>query len=426
MEDAAGRVPEALRGLDRFAARKQVVAMLEAAGALVKVEKHQHAVRHCYRCDTVVEPRLSEQWFVRMAPLAAPALAGVRDGTVRILPERWEAVYVNWLTNIRDWNISRQIWWGHRVPVWYCDACPAPDNVFASRTDLTACPRCGGVVRQDEDVLDTWFSSWLWPLSTLGWPNEDSRDLKAFYPTDMLVTAPEILFFWVARMIMAGYEFRGEAPFHTVYLHGTVRDTQHRKMSKSLGNGVDPLDVVKLYGADALRWTLVAGMGLGTDVILDPDDLDKSFAPGRNFATKLWNIGRFLLQNVGTDPGCRQKLKDFQNQVLARREAMKTRMRQYDLPLYNEIGGENGKAYLVGDEKSKRLAVIDPTRDPVVVCPDPFYQIYEGAALLAGAQPYYVASDPRRNFAVDWDGYRLVRDDIRSRVRNLYEDLSRG
>ena len=301
-DDAAGRVPDALRGLDRFAARERVVAMLQEAGALVKVERHQHAVRHCYRCDTVVEPRLSEQWFVRMASLAAPALAGVRDGTVRILPERWEAVYVNWLENIRDWNISRQIWWGHRVPVWYCDACPEPRRVHASRTDLTACPACGGPVRQDPDVLDTWFSSWLWPLSTLGWPDARAKDLKAFYPTDMLVTAPEILFFWVARMIMAGYEFMGRAPFHTVYLHGTVRDTEHRKMSKSLGNGVDPLDVVRLYGADALRWTLVSGMGLGTDVILDPADLDKSFAPGRNFATKLWNIGRFLLQNVGTDP----------------------------------------------------------------------------------------------------------------------------
>ena len=300
--DAAGRVPEALRGLDRFEARKRIVQLLEESGALVKVERHEHSVRHCYRCDTVVEPRLSDQWFVRMASLAAPALAGVQQGTIRILPERWEAVYVNWLTNIRDWNISRQIWWGHRVPVWYCDRCPAPHAVHASRTDLTACPHCGGPVRQDEDVLDTWFSSWLWPLSTLGWPDAEARDLKAFYPTDMLVTAPEILFFWVARMIMAGYEFVGQAPFHTVYLHGTVRDTQNRKMSKSLGNGVDPLDVVRLYGADALRWTLVAGMGLGTDVILDPVDLDKSFAPGRNFATKLWNIGRFLLQNVGSDP----------------------------------------------------------------------------------------------------------------------------
>jgi valyl-tRNA synthetase len=301
VSDAEGRVPAALRGMDRFEARERVVAMLRDAGALVKVETHAHAVRHCYRCHTVVEPRLSDQWFVRMEPLARPALQAVRDGSVRILPERWEAVYVHWMENIRDWNISRQLWWGHRIPVWYCDRCPAPDNMAVSRTDLEACPRCGGPVRQDEDVLDTWFSSWLWPISTLGWPDEDAPDLRAFYPTDVLVTAPEILFFWVARMIMAGYEFRGSAPFHTVYLHGTARDTEHRKMSKSLGNGIDPLDVVRLYGADALRWTLVAGMGLGTDVILDPADLDKSFASGRNFATKLWNIGRFILGSVGDD-----------------------------------------------------------------------------------------------------------------------------
>ena len=300
--DAEGRVPAALQGLDRFAARERVVELLRAEKALVRVEQHQHAVRHCYRCDTVVEPRLSDQWFVKMAPLAEPALDAVRAGAIRILPERWEAVYVHWLTTIRDWNISRQLWWGHRIPVWYCDDCDPPQNVIASREDLTQCPFCNGPVRQDEDVLDTWFSSWLWPMSTLGWPNEDARDLAAFYPTDVLVTAPEILFFWVARMIMAGYAFLGRAPYHSVYLHGTARDTQHRRMSKSLGNGVDPLDVVSLFGADAFRWTLIAGLGLGADVILDPSDLEKSFSPGRNFATKLWNIGRFLLANLGDAP----------------------------------------------------------------------------------------------------------------------------
>jgi valyl-tRNA synthetase len=257
-------------------------------------------VRHCYRCDTVVEPRLSDQWFVRMQPLAAPALNAVRSGATRILPERWEAVYVNWLEGIRDWNISRQLWWGHRIPVWYCGACRT--DPIVSRDDVAACPRCGGAVRQDEDVLDTWFSSWLWPLSTLGWPDERAADLRAFYPTDVLVTAPEILFFWVARMIMAGLEFDGRTPFHTVYLHGTVRDTQHRKMSKSLGNGIDPLDVVQLYGADALRWTVIAGLGMGADVVLDPNDIERSFGPGRNFCTKLWNIGRFLLGKVGDAP----------------------------------------------------------------------------------------------------------------------------
>jgi valyl-tRNA synthetase len=299
VEDAAGRVPEQLRGLDRSAARDRVVDMLRERGALVKVEQHAHAVRKCYRCDTVVEPRLSEQWFVRMEPLAAPALQAVRSGEVRILPERWEAVYVNWLENIRDWNISRQLWWGHRIPVWYCDGCLREPLV--SREDLTTCPDCGAPLRQDEDVLDTWFSSWLWPFSTLGWPDE-TEDFEAFYPSDVLVTAPEILFFWVARMIMAGYEFTGTRPFHTVYLHGTARDTNHVRMSKSRGNGIDPLDVVGAYGADALRWTVVSGMGMGADLILDPRDLEKSFASGRNFATKLWNIGRFLLQNLGGEP----------------------------------------------------------------------------------------------------------------------------
>jgi valyl-tRNA synthetase len=295
--DAEGRLPAELVGLDRFDARARIAEMLSEAGALVKTEVHENNVRHCYRCETVIEPRLSDQWFVRMKDLAVPALAAVRDRTIRILPERWEAVYINWLESIRDWNISRQLWWGHRIPVWYCDACGGTPIV--SRDDVHACPRCHGAVHQDEDVLDTWFSSWLWPLSTLGWPNESSRDLQAFYPTDVLVTAPEILFFWVARMIMAGYHFEKRAPFHTVYLTGTVRDMQHRKMSKSLGNGIDPLDVVERFGADALRYTVIAGMGMGADVMLDPDNLEQSFATGRNFVTKLWNIGRFLLLNVG-------------------------------------------------------------------------------------------------------------------------------
>ena len=295
--DASGRVPITLRGMDRFDARKRIVDQLAAAGRLEKQEAHTHNVRHCYRCDTVVEPRLSDQWFVRMQSLAEPALGGVRTGRIRILPEKWVGVYEHWLVNIRDWNISRQLWWGHRVPVWYCQR--DASHIMASREDLATCPHCGGAAVQDEDVLDTWFSSWLWPMSTLGWPNEGATDLRAFYPSDVLVTAPEILFFWVARMIMAGYAFMGDAPFHSVYLHGTARDTKGRKMSKSLGNGIDPFDVIRLYGADALRYTLVSGMGLGADVLLDPSDLEKTFAPGRNFATKLWNIGRFLLGNVG-------------------------------------------------------------------------------------------------------------------------------
>jgi valyl-tRNA synthetase len=297
--DAGSRVPPEFLRIDRFEARERIVRSLEKSRQLIKVEPHQHAIRHCYRCDTVVEPRLSDQWFVKTEPLARPALEGVRDGTIRILPKKWEAAYINWMENLRDWNISRQLWWGHRIPVWYCERC---NKQIVSRTDVAACDKCGGALRQDEDVLDTWFSSWLFPISTLGWPDKSSAALAAFYPTDDLITAPEILYLWVSRMIMAGYAFMGAAPFRTVYLHGTVRDTDHVKMSKSLGNGIDPLDVVEKYGADALRYTVIAGMGMGADLILDPVHLEKSFAPGRNFATKLWNIGRFLLANVGTTP----------------------------------------------------------------------------------------------------------------------------
>ncbi|HEX4633416.1 MAG TPA: class I tRNA ligase family protein, partial [Gemmatimonadales bacterium] len=281
-------------GLDRFEARKKIVKMLEAQGLLAKVESHQHAVRRCYRCDSIVEPRLSDQWFVKMKPLAEPALEAFRKGEVRFVPERWETTYVQWLEGIRDWNISRQLWWGHRIPVFTCTTCK---HQWADRVDPTKCPKCGGPVTQDPDVLDTWFSSWLWPFSTLGWPDQ-TPDLAHFYPGHTLVTAPEILFFWVARMIMSGIHLMKQVPFHTVYLHGTVRDTKHRKMSKSLGNGIDPLDVVRLYGADALRWTAIAGVSLGSDLILDNEDLEATFAPGRNFANKLWNIGRFILSQL--------------------------------------------------------------------------------------------------------------------------------
>ncbi|HUR95245.1 MAG TPA: valine--tRNA ligase [Gemmatimonadales bacterium] len=288
--------PERFQGLDRFDARARVVAEFEAAGLLERVEPHRHAVGHCYRCGTVIEPRLSDQWFVRMEPLARPALEKYRDGTLRFIPERRGDDYTQWLEGIRDWCISRQLWWGHRIPVWYCEA-EGCARTTVSRSDVGACPGCGGPVKQDEDVLDTWFSSWLVPFSSLGWP-ERTPDLAGFYPGHTLVSAPEILFFWVARMIMSGLHFMGEVPYTHIYLHGTVRDTQHRKMSKSLGNGIDPLEVVERYGADALRYSLVSGMSVGTDVILDPDDLEGSFAPGRNFANKLWNAGRFILSNI--------------------------------------------------------------------------------------------------------------------------------
>jgi valyl-tRNA synthetase len=301
--DPTPRVPPELAGLDRFEARKKIVKLLDAHGLLAKTESHQHAVRRCYRCDSIVEPRLSDQWFVKMQPLAEPVLAAYHRGEIRIVPERWQATFLSWMENIRDWNISRQLWWGHRIPVFTCTRCR---HQWADREDPASCPKCGAPVEQDPDVLDTWFSSWLWPFATFGWP-DDTPDLRRYYPGHTLVTAPEILFFWVARMLMAGYHFMGRKPFTTVYLTGTVRDTQHRRMSKSLGNGIDPLDVVRLFGADALRWTLIAGGSLGADVILDPDDLQTTFAPGRNFANKLWNIARFILAQL---PGEVPRLAD--------------------------------------------------------------------------------------------------------------------
>ena len=294
----ADTAPEAFRGMDRSDAREAVLKALEAEGLLAGDTAHTHSVPHCYRCGTVVEPRLSLQWFVKMKPLAEPALAASRDGTITFTPDRWKKVYEHWMENIRDWCISRQLWWGHRIPVWYCGC----GEVITAREDPTSCPACGGTsLEQDPDVLDTWFSSWLWPFSVFGWP-ERTRDLEAFYPGHTLVTAPEILFFWVARMIMAGYEFLGEAPFTEVYLTGTVRDMQGRKMSKSLGNGIDPLEVVEAYGADAMRFTLINQCAAGTDINLDPEDIEGSFAVGRNFANKIWNAGRFALMSLGEEP----------------------------------------------------------------------------------------------------------------------------
>ncbi|MSR23365.1 MAG: valine--tRNA ligase [Gemmatimonadetes bacterium] len=298
MNDA---VPARFRGLDRFEARKAVIRALDDEGLYGGAEAHRHSVPECYRCHTVVEPRLSDQWFVKMKPLAEPALEASRNGTITFYPSHKTKVYEDWLENIRDWCISRQLWWGHRIPVWYCrsEGC---GEVMAIRVDPTKCVKCGSAeIEQDPDVLDTWFSSWLWPFSVLGWP-EKTDDLKAFYPGHTLVTAPEILFFWVARMIMAGYHFLGETPFRDVFLHGTVRDAKGRKMSKSLGNGIDPIHVVDRYGADALRYTVLSMCGVGTDIHLDHEDLDVTFAPGRNFTNKLWNAGRFTLMSVGESP----------------------------------------------------------------------------------------------------------------------------
>ncbi len=290
--------PEAFQGMDRFEAREAVLKALDGLGLLAGESVHTHSVPHCYRCHTVVEPRLSLQWFVKMGPLAEPALQASKDGTITFTPERWKKVYEHWMENIRDWCISRQLWWGHRIPVWYCPC----GELVVSREDPMACPKCGSAeLEQDPDVLDTWFSSWLWPFSVFGWP-EQNDDLKAFYPTHTLSTAPEILFFWVARMIMAGYEFMGGPPFTQVYLHGTVRDKKGRKMSKSLGNGIDPLEVVEELGADAMRFTLINACAVGTDIYLDNEDVEGSFSVGRNFANKIWNAGRFALMSLGDGP----------------------------------------------------------------------------------------------------------------------------
>ena len=283
--------PEKYRGMTCAAARELVNQDLKDQGLFKGEEKLVHSVGHCYRCKTVVEPFLSYQWFVKMRPLAEKALAAWKKGEIVFHPQKWENTYTHWLENIRDWCISRQLWWGHRIPVWYCDKC---GEMIVARKNPDKCPKCGhDHLRQDEDVLDTWFSSWLWPFSTLGWP-EKTDDLKKYYPTSTLVTAYDIIFFWVSRMIMAGLEFTGEVPFKDIYIHGLVRDKQGRKMSKSLGNGIDPLDIVAEYGADAFKFTLAFLAAQGQDILIDSE----TFKFGSKFANKIWNASRYILMNL--------------------------------------------------------------------------------------------------------------------------------
>ena len=278
-------------GLDRYECRKQLVQELAEIGALVCTEKHEHAVGHCSRCKTTIEPLVSKQWFVRMEDLAKPAIAAVKDGRIHFVPERFTKIYENWLENIRDWCISRQLWWGHRIPAWHCEDC---GETSVSRTDITACMHCGSThIHQDEDVLDTWFSSGLWPFETLGWP-EDTEDLRHFYPTATLVTGYDIIFFWVARMVMMGLRFGGDVPFHDVFIHGLVRDSEGRKMSKSLGNGIDPVEVIEKYGADTLRFMLITGNTPGNDMRFYWERVEAA----RNFANKIWNASRYMLMNL--------------------------------------------------------------------------------------------------------------------------------
>ena len=280
-------------GMDRYEARRAIVAALDAAGYLVKIEPCSHNVGTCYRCKTVVEPMTSDQWFVKMKPLAKPALDAVLSGDIKFEPERFSKTYINWMENCHDWCISRQLWWGHRIPAFYCDKC---GNMEVSKDDITVCPKCSGALRREEDVLDTWFSSALWPFSTLGWPDK-TEDLDRYYPTSVLVTGYDIIFFWVSRMIFSGLEHMGKKPFSTVFIHGLVRDAQGRKMSKSLGNGIDPLKIIEQYGADALRFALATGNSPGNDMRFSDEKIESA----RNFANKLWNASRFVLMNLTED-----------------------------------------------------------------------------------------------------------------------------
>ena len=280
-------------GMDRYEARKEIVKDLEAEGALVKIEDYNHNVGTCYRCKTTVEPRVSKQWFVKMEPLAGPAIEAVKNGDTKFVPPHFDKTYFHWLENIRDWCISRQLWWGHRIPAFYCDDC---GEMVVTKDNEAVCSKCGKAMRQDPDTLDTWFSSALWPFSTLGWP-EKTEELEYFYPTNVLVTGYDIIFFWVIRMMFSGLEHAGEVPFKNVLIHGLVRDSQGRKMSKSLGNGIDPLEVIEKYGADALRFTLITGNAPGNDMRFYYERVEAS----RNFANKVWNASRFIMMNMPED-----------------------------------------------------------------------------------------------------------------------------
>ncbi|MFA7705928.1 MAG: valine--tRNA ligase [Candidatus Omnitrophota bacterium] len=302
-------------GLDRFKAREAVLEELKTIGLLEKIQEHKLSVGHCYRCHTIVEPYLSKQWFVKMRPLARPAIKVVKKGKIKFYPQRWTKVYLNWMENIQDWCISRQIWWGHRIPVYYCKNCQSKNpakGIIVSKTKPEECPKCASTdIFQEKDVLDTWFSSWLWPFATFYWPKENA-DLKYFYPTTTLVTAPEIIFFWVARMIMSGLEFRKNIPFKDVYIHGTVRDVEGKKMSKSLGNVIDPLEVIAEYGTDALRFSLISITAQGQDVYLSKE----RFEQGRNFANKIWNASRFILMNLKPENANADLCVFFKNEKL--------------------------------------------------------------------------------------------------------------
>ena len=427
-------------GLDRFEARKRIVNELKKQGLMEKIEDLAHSVGHCCRCDTVIEPLISKQWFVKMKPLAGPALKAVEDGEIKIVPDRFTKVYTNWLENIKDWCISRQLWWGHRIPAWYCDDC---GEVTVAEDDPDVCSHCGSSnIHQDEDVLDTWFSSGLWPFSTLGWP-DDTEDYDYFYPTSVLVTAYDIIFFWVARMIFSGLEATGKKPFEYVLIHGLVRDDEGRKMSKSLGNGIDPIEVIDKYGADTLRFTLATNNSPGNDIRFSWDRVESS----RNFANKLWNATRFTLLNMEIDQAYEvpyEKLDISDKWVLSRLNKLikevDSNLERFELgvaasKLYDFIWNEfcdwyieASKARLYGNSKEEKTAcetVLRYVLDNTLRLLHPFMPFiteelwqqlpHEGESIMIAKWPEY---NEELGFDREESDFNLLMDVIRA-VRNI-------
>ena len=433
-------------GLDRYEARKQIVADLEAGGYLVKIDDHAHNVGTCYRCHKDVEPIISAQWFVKMKPLAEEAIRVVRDGETKFVPERFTKTYMNWMENVRDWCISRQLWWGHQIPAWTCEC----GHMTVSREDPTVCEKCGSshIVRE-EDVLDTWFSSALWPFETLGWPNCDAEDFKRFYPTDVLVTGYDIIFFWVARMIFSGCEHTGKTPFHTVLIHGLVRDNQGRKMSKSLGNGIDPLEMIDKYGCDALRMNMVTGNSPGNDMRFYVERCEAM----RNFANKLWNASRYVMMNLqegeSYDLPATEKLEIADKWVLSKLNTLISEvtenMESYELgvaiqkiydfiwDIYCDWYIEMTKARLFAedaDRKRTATSVLVYVLDQVLRLLHPYMPFiteeiwqsipHEGEALIVAAWP---TASEALNFKAEEDAMESVMSAIRA-IRNRRTEMN--
>jgi len=434
-------------GMDRYDARKAIVADLEAQGYLVKIEDHAHNVGTCYRCHNDVEPIISAQWFVRMKTLAEEAIRSVNEGETKFVPERFTKNYMNWMNNIRDWCISRQLWWGHQIPVWYCEEC---GHMTCTREDATACEKCGSTrIERDPDVLDTWFSSALWPFETLGWPNTDAEDLKKYYPTDVLVTGYDIITFWVSRMIVSGLEHMGQAPFHTVLIHGLVRDDKGRKMSKSLGNGIDPLEMIEKYGCDALRMNMVTGNSPGNDMRFYVERCEAM----RNFANKLWNASRYVMMNLSEDAKNQlpalEKLEIADKWVLSKLNTLiaevTENMDKYELgvavqkiydfvwDIYCDWYIEMTKARLFSedaDRKQTAIAVLVYVLDQVLRLLHPFMPFiteeiwqsipHEGNALIVAQWP---AVDEALSFKAECDQMESVMAAIRA-IRNRRTEMN--